>query len=69
MPKGVFVVDASDIITEGSFGQDLSNPLVDYTLGWIDPIGAHSDYTDPESIALAAWLASGGRTKALEAPK
>ena len=63
MPSGVFVIDASDIITEGSFGADLSNPLADYTLGWIDPLGAHSDYTDPESIALAAWLASGGRTK------
>jgi hypothetical protein len=63
IPNGVFVVDASELIREGSFGQDLSNPLADYTLGWLDPIAAHSDFTNPDAIALAAWMASGGRTK------
>ena len=65
------VVDASELIRRGSFGLDLTNPLVDYTLGWLDPIAAHSDFTNPEAIALAAWMASGGRTRlsrASEAP-
>jgi hypothetical protein len=62
VPRGVFVVDASELIDQGSFGS-LSNPLVDYTLGWLDPLGAHSDFTNPDAIALAAWMASGGRLK------
>jgi hypothetical protein len=60
MPRGVFVVDASEVIDAGSFGS-LGNPLLDYTLGWLDPLGAHSDFTNPDAIELAAWMASGGR--------
>jgi hypothetical protein len=69
VPSGVFVVDASELINEGSFGQDLSNPLVDYTLGWLDPLGAHSDFTNADAIALAAWMASGGRLKLGKPPE
>jgi hypothetical protein len=67
VPSGVFVVDATERISTGAFGADLANPLVDYTLGWLDPLGAHSDFTNPRAIALAAWMASGGRT-ALDEP-
>jgi hypothetical protein len=69
IPSGVFVVDASELINEGSFGQDLSNPLVGYTLGWLDPLGAHSDFTNADAIALAAWMASGGRLELREPPE
>jgi pimeloyl-ACP methyl ester carboxylesterase len=57
-PNGVFVVDASDIIKTGTFGLDQSNPLVDYTLGWLDPLGAHSDYKNQEVQALLRWFAN-----------
>ena len=57
-PNGVFVVDASDIIKKGAFGFDCSNPLFDYTLGWLDPMGAHSDFKNPESLALLKWFAN-----------
>jgi hypothetical protein len=66
IPNGVLVVDASELIRRGSFGQDLSNPLVGYTLGWLDPLGAHSDFTNRRALALAAWMASGGRIKLRE---
>ncbi len=36
------------MIRRGLFGLDLSNPLVGSTLGWIDLIGAHSDYVNEE---------------------
>ena len=55
-PNGVFVVDASDIIKTGIFGLDQSKPLVDYTLGWLDPLGAHSDYKNQEVQALLRWF-------------
>jgi len=57
-PTGVFVVDASDIVRTGPFGIDRGNHLFDYTLGWLDPLGAHSDYKNPESLALLRWFAN-----------
>jgi hypothetical protein len=63
MPTGVFVVDATDRISTGAFGVDLSKPLANYTLGWLDPLGSHSDFTNPRAIELAAWMASGGSLK------
>ncbi len=50
----------------GAFGEDLSNPLANYTLGWLDPIAAHSDFTNPRALELAAWMSSGGRIKLSE---
>ncbi len=49
--EGLTVVDASSIVSEGLLG-NLNQPLVDYTVGWIDPIGAHSDFLHPETLAL-----------------
>jgi hypothetical protein len=54
----VFVVDSSDIIKRGTFGLDYSKPLVDYSLGWLDPLGAHSDYKNPEVLELLRWFAN-----------
>jgi pimeloyl-ACP methyl ester carboxylesterase len=54
-PNGVFVVDASDIVKTGAFGLDQSKPLVDYTLGWFDPMGAHSDFKTSEFKPLLRW--------------
>jgi hypothetical protein len=49
---GVFGVEASSLVRTGSYGQDLENPFVDFTLGWFDLIGAHGDYTRPEVVDL-----------------
>jgi pimeloyl-ACP methyl ester carboxylesterase len=57
-PNGVFVVDASDIIKSGALGFDRSKPLFDYTIGWIDPMGSHSDFKNPEAMALLRWFAN-----------
>jgi hypothetical protein len=50
--KGVLVIDATSIVREGVYGQDLGNPAWDFTLGWLDPIGAHGDYRNPEVVEL-----------------
>lgn len=44
--KGLMYVDESSRISHSAFGQaiDLQNPALDFTVGWFDPIGAHSDY-------------------------
>ena len=42
--RGVFVVDSSSLVRRTAFGIDLENPWMDFTLGWLDPIGAHADY-------------------------
>jgi pimeloyl-ACP methyl ester carboxylesterase len=55
-PNGVFVVDASNIIKRGAFGFDRSNHLFDYTLGWLDPMGSHSDFKNPEAMGLYKWF-------------
>jgi len=55
-PNGVFVVDASDIIKRGALGFDRSNHLFDYTLGWLDPMGSHSDLKNPETMGLYRWF-------------
>lgn len=58
-PNGVFVVDATPIVRRGMFGADLSKPWINYTVGWIDPTGAHGDYTNAEVVGLMAWMANG----------
>jgi hypothetical protein len=55
--RGLIFVDASDRIELGSFGLSLENRWVDYTLGWLDPIGAHTDYRKPEMIELMLQVA------------
>lgn len=37
-------VDVSDAVSEGIFGVSYSNPAMDFTLGWIDPVGSHFKY-------------------------
>lgn len=64
-PDGIFVVDASDIITRGALGLDLNNPWVDYSVGWLDPIGAHADYKNPEVMRLIDWM---GRSLEAQSP-
>lgn len=58
-PKGIFVADCSDIVKRGAFKVDLNNPLADFTVSWIDPIGAHSDFTNKGVMSLLSWLANG----------
>jgi hypothetical protein len=50
--SGPFVIDATALIRHGSFGQDMENPLADFTLGWLDPLGAHGDYRN----ARVVWM-------------
>ena len=56
-PDGVTIVDSSNIIKRGMFGVNYENPLADWTLGWLDPIGAHGDYTNEEAVHLMRWMA------------
>ncbi len=46
--EGILLLDATDIIEVGSFGLNLNDPLVDYTLGWLDPLGSHLDYRNED---------------------
>ncbi len=57
-PDGLFVVDASEIVSEGAFGLDQNIPIVDYTIGWVDFMGAHSDFRNREVMALLSWFAN-----------
>ncbi len=57
----VFALDASEAIRVGAFGADLERPLANFTIGWIDPLGAHGDYLGPEAVAvIVAMLARTG---------
>lgn len=50
--KGPIFVDSSTIIDTGIFGLSLENRAIDYTLGWLDPIGSHANYRTPEVVEL-----------------
>jgi len=50
--KGLVFVDVSTAVDTGVFGLSLERRWVDYTIGWLDPIGAHADYRKPEIIGL-----------------
>jgi pimeloyl-ACP methyl ester carboxylesterase len=52
--EGIFVVDATRIVREGGFGENLETPLVDFTIGWLDLIGAHGDYKNEDVVDLMA---------------
>ena len=47
----------SNSIQQGTFGLGLEHAWVDYTFGWLDPIGAHTDYRKPEVIDLMLLIA------------
>lgn len=41
----ITLIDASEDIRHGVlWRENLRSPLVDFTLGWLDPVGAHGDY-------------------------
>jgi len=52
---GVIMVDASEFVTRGQFGE-LEDSLVGAWFGWLDPIGAHSDYANPDVVRLGARI-------------
>jgi hypothetical protein len=52
---GVLLVDVSDGVGGGWYG-DLRNPWINGTLGWLDPIGTHSVYADPQIVGLLTKL-------------
>jgi hypothetical protein len=58
--RGIFVVDASELIRKGAFGENLENRFVNFTLGWLDPVGAHGDYRNSEVIGLMALVTEAG---------
>ncbi len=58
--SGAFAVDASDEIQEGIFFENLARPMVDFTLGWLDPIGAHADYLNSDVVGLMEPLYRNG---------
>lgn len=58
-PPGLFVVDATSIIHKAGLGIDLSRPMVNYTIGWLAPVGAHGDIRNAEVVGLLSWLANG----------
>ncbi len=59
--RKTFALDASSAIREGGLGLDLERPLANFTLGSIDPIGAHGDYLGPGPVrVISATLARPG---------
>jgi pimeloyl-ACP methyl ester carboxylesterase len=52
--KGVLLLDATDFIEVGIFGLSLNRPGVDFTLGWLDPLGSHTDYKNATVVRLIA---------------
>jgi hypothetical protein len=54
--QGLLVVDASRYVRRGMFGENLENSAVDFTIGWLDPIGAHADYKNPELGDLLSYV-------------
>ena len=54
--QGPFAVDASSIARTGAFGEDLENPLYDFTIGWLDLVGAHGDYRNEAMVDLLQYV-------------
>lgn len=50
--SGPFAIDAAALIRTGGFGEDLGHPLWDFSLGWLDLIGAHGDYLNPGAVGM-----------------
>ena len=53
--SGVLLVDVSDDVGGGWFG-DLRKPWINASVGWLDLIGTHSVYSDPEITGLLKRL-------------
>ena len=54
LPNGVTPIDMSEEINQGAYGEYLSSsfPIADWTLGWFDPLGSHTDVRKPEIYEL-----------------
>jgi hypothetical protein len=59
--SGAFVIDATPLIRTGGFGQDMENPLFDFTVGWIDPVGAHGDYRNTRVVWMIGAVADNAK--------
>jgi hypothetical protein len=57
--KGLILLDATDFIEVGSFGLSLNRPGVDFTLGWLDPLGSHTDYKNDTVVRIMAAFSEG----------
>jgi hypothetical protein len=56
--RTTFAIDASPVIHKSGLGFDLERPVADFTIGWLDPIGAHGDYLGPGPVrVIVATLA------------
>ncbi len=59
--RGITLIDASEDIRRGAlWDEDLGSPAIDFTLGWLDPIGAHNDYLQPPVYRLIDRLIHAG---------
>ena len=54
--EGLIFLDASPVIDRGAFNLRLENRLVDYTIGWLDPIGSHANYEEREVVEIMSRL-------------
>lgn len=53
IPNGITFVDMSNVRGKGMYGLNYNNPLWDFTVGWLDPIGTHRKHIrDKERFLL-----------------
>ncbi len=64
--SGIVMVDATDFIETGVFGGSYNQPRFDYTVGWIDPLGSHSDYKNETVVELLANFFDAASTHHIE---
>jgi hypothetical protein len=54
--SGILIVDASELIYHSAYGPSLKTEFANFTLGWLDPIGAHGDYRTRKVARLMALI-------------
>jgi hypothetical protein len=53
LPNGIIPIDLSEKINKGIFFEEpLNESVVDWTVGWLDPVGAHTDWEQPAVYQL-----------------
>ena len=52
VPSRFTFIDASEELSRGIYGLDYEHPAFEYSVGWLDPLGCHSQYRTPSVHAL-----------------
>jgi hypothetical protein len=56
MTSNPLFIDATSVIKEGLYGEDMEGFLGDYLFSWADPVGSHQNFMEPKIMSAIYYI-------------